>query len=124
MLAAQGVCSLAIVPIFVGPAWWGFIGFDDCREERAWPVGTVEVLKTAAGTIGAAILRRRAEAERLQLVREQSARVEAEAAQRRFAFLAEASQILAASLDYRDRRCRAWPDLVVPSLGRRVLDRL
>src|SRR6185312_11301914 len=54
----------------------------------------------AAGTLGAAILRRRAEAERLQLVREQSARVEAEAAQQRLAVLAEASQILAASLDF------------------------
>jgi PAS domain S-box-containing protein len=116
ILAAQGVCSLAIVPIFVGPAWWGFVGFDDCREERDWPIGTVEVLKTAAGTIGAAILRRRAEAERLQLVREQSARVEAEAAQRRLAFLAEASQILAVSLDF-ETTLQGVADLVVPGLA-------
>jgi signal transduction histidine kinase len=99
-LRAQGVCSLVLVPIFVGSTWWGFIGFDDCSEEHSWHTNLVEALKTAAGTLGAAIYRRGAEAERLQLVREQSARVEAEAAQRRFAFLAEASQILAASLDY------------------------
>src|SRR5207248_11765799 len=80
MLAAQGVCSLVVVPIFAGSAWWGFIGFDDCDEERSWPASAVEVLKSAAGTIGAAILRRSAEAERLQLVREQSARAQAEAA--------------------------------------------
>jgi PAS domain S-box-containing protein len=116
ILAAQGVCSLAIVPIFVGPTWWGFVGFDDCRQERAWPAGTVEVLKTAAGTLGAAILRRRAEAERLQLVREQSARVEAEAAQRRLAFLAEASQILAISLDF-ETTLQGVADLVVPGLA-------
>src|SRR5262249_31620717 len=36
MLAAQGVCSLVVVPIFVGVSWWGFVGFDDCLEERAW----------------------------------------------------------------------------------------
>jgi signal transduction histidine kinase len=116
MLAAQGVCSLVVVPIFVGSSWWGFIGFDDCNEERSWPASAVEVLKSAAGTIGAAILRRHAEAERLQLVREQSARVEAEAAQRRLGFLAEASQILAASLDY-ENSLQGVADLIVPDLA-------
>jgi signal transduction histidine kinase len=116
MLAEQGVCSLVLVPIFAGSSWWGFIGFDDCDEERSWPASAVEVLKSAAGTIGAAILRRRAEGERLQLVREQSARVEAEAAQRRLGFLAEASQILAASLDY-ENSLQGVAELVVPELA-------
>src|SRR5579859_2414964 len=116
VLAAQGICSLVVVPIFVGPVWWGFVGFDDCREERGWPAGTVEVLKTAAGTIGAAILRRRAEGERLQLVREQSARAEAEAAQRRLAFLAEASQVLALSLDF-ETTLQGVANLIVPALA-------
>ena len=116
MLAEQGVCSLVLVPIFVGSSWWGFIGFDDCDEERSWPASAVEVLKSAAGTIGAAILRRRAEGERLQLVREQSARVEAEAVQRRLGFLADASQILAASLDY-ENSLQGVADLVVPELA-------
>jgi signal transduction histidine kinase len=115
-LAAQGVCSVVVVPIFAGSAWWGFIGFDDCAEERIWPPSAVEVLKTAAGTLGAAILRRRADAERLQLVREQAARVEAEAAQRRLAFLAEASQILAASLDY-ETSLQGVADLIVSGLA-------
>ncbi|MDP9369631.1 MAG: ATP-binding protein [Chloroflexota bacterium] len=44
--------------------------------------------------------RKRVEAEQLRLVREQAARAEAEAGQRRLAFLAEASAALAASLDY------------------------
>jgi PAS domain S-box-containing protein len=116
MLAAQGVCSLVVVPIFVGSTWWGFIGFDDCAEERIWPANAVEVLKTAAGTLGAAILRRQAERERLQLVREQSARVEAEAAQRRLAFLADTSQVLAASLDY-ETSMQGVADLLVPGLA-------
>jgi PAS domain S-box-containing protein len=116
MLAEQGVCSLVLVPIFVGSSWWGFIGFDDCDEERTWPASAVEVLKSAAGTIGAAILRRRAEGERLQLVREQSARVEAEAVQRRLGFLADASQILAASLDY-ENSLQGVAELVVPELA-------
>ena len=74
------------------------------------------MLKTAAGTIGAAILRRQAEGERLQLVREQSARVEAEAAQRRLAFLAEASQVLALSLDF-ETTLQGVANLVVPALA-------
>jgi PAS domain S-box-containing protein len=44
--------------------------------------------------------RKQAEAERLQLLREQAARLEAEAAQERLSFLAEASASLASSLDY------------------------
>lgn len=44
--------------------------------------------------------RRQAEAARLELAREQAARVEAEAAQRRLEFLSEASRVLATSLDY------------------------
>jgi PAS domain S-box-containing protein len=44
--------------------------------------------------------RKQAEAERLQLLREQAARVEAEAARERLSFLAEASARLTSSLDY------------------------
>jgi PAS domain S-box-containing protein len=44
--------------------------------------------------------RKQAEAERMQLLREQAARAEAEAAQERLGFLAEASARLASSLDY------------------------
>ena len=80
------------------------------------PAAASRCSKRPLGTLGAAILRRRAEAERLQLVREQSARVEAEAAQRRLAFLADASQLLAASLDY-ERTLQDVADLVVPALA-------
>lgn len=44
--------------------------------------------------------RKRSERERAELIREQAARVEAESAQRRLAFLSEASTILSSSLDY------------------------
>jgi PAS domain S-box-containing protein len=116
VLEELGVCSTVVVPIFAGQLWWGFIAFDDCREERDWPGGAVEVLRTAAGTLGAAIERRRSDAERLQLVREQSARAEAESAQRRQTFLAEASHILASSLDY-ETTLQSLVNLVVPTLA-------
>jgi signal transduction histidine kinase len=115
-LEAEGVCSIVVVPIFAGAAWWGFIGFDDCQHERDWPAGVVEVLKTAASTLGAAIERRRAEAERLRLAAAESARSEAEAAQRRLGFLAEASRLLGGSLDY-TTTLQSVARLVVPTLA-------
>lgn len=57
LLAAQEILSLALTPIFVGQSWWGFIGYDDCLEERTWSAVVVEAFKTAARLLGAAIER-------------------------------------------------------------------
>jgi PAS domain S-box-containing protein len=61
ILAPQEIKSVAVVPIFVDQKWWGFIGFDECLEEREWTAATLEALRVAAGTLGALIERRRAE---------------------------------------------------------------
>ena len=116
VLEQHGIRSAVAVPIFVGPKWWGFIGFEERTFEREWPAGVIDVLRTAAGILGAAIERRRGEQERIELAREQSARAEAEAAQRRLAFLAEASQILASSLDY-TTTLQSVARLAVPTLA-------
>jgi PAS domain S-box-containing protein len=62
-LRKQEILSIAIVPIFVEGRWWGTIGFDECVEEREWPATEMGALKAAAGTLGAAIQRRRTEEE-------------------------------------------------------------
>src|SRR5215204_1240530 len=62
-LREQGILSILIVPIFVEGKWWGQIGFDDCSEEREWSTAEVGALGAAAGTLGAAIRRRRIEEE-------------------------------------------------------------
>jgi len=54
------------MPIFVGEAWWGFLGFDECWMRRDWSVGETEALKAAANTLGAAIGRQRAVAELIE----------------------------------------------------------
>ena len=64
-LRAEEILSIALVPIFVEGRWWGFIGFDECVEERAWSAAEVGALGAAAGTLGAAIRRRQTE-ERLR----------------------------------------------------------
>lgn len=60
-------------------------------------------------------VKRQAE-EREKLIREQAARAEAEARQERFAFLADASNVLAGSLDY-DETFRNLAALVVPRVA-------
>ena len=60
--------------------------------------------------------RKQAEAERLHLAREQAARAEAEAGQRRATFLADAGAVLASSLDYEATLGRV-ARLVTPNLA-------
>ena len=60
-LEMAGARSILVVPIFVDQEWWGYIGFDDCETEREWTQVEIDALRTAAGTIGAAVQRQRTE---------------------------------------------------------------
>ena len=33
-LEAQGILSVLVLPIYINKEFWGFVGFDDCRNER------------------------------------------------------------------------------------------
>jgi PAS domain S-box-containing protein len=68
----HGTLSFASVPIMLGETWWGFLGFDDCRQERVWSPLEIDVLKTAAALIAGAIERGRA-GEKLRLSEERYA---------------------------------------------------
>ena len=61
VLSAEGVGSVLAVPVFVGPDWWGFLGFDDAREERRWSEVEIGALRATAGALGVAIERQRTE---------------------------------------------------------------
>jgi GAF domain-containing protein len=56
-----GIKAILEVPIFVGGAEWGAIGFNDFRRERTWNSAEVDALKIAANTLGAAIKRQQDE---------------------------------------------------------------
>ncbi|MFH1610013.1 MAG: GAF domain-containing protein [Candidatus Bipolaricaulota bacterium] len=86
VLEAQGIVSIAVVPIFVVGAWWGFIGFDDCAVGQRWLAGEIAALRAAAQAIGAAIERTRIEEE----LRARQAELEG---------LYEVSVVLGATLD-------------------------
>jgi len=60
-LEEQDICSILLLPIFIGQEWWGMVGFDECLTERQWYAAEVDAAKVAVGTLGAAIQRKRTE---------------------------------------------------------------
>ena len=57
VFSSQGILSIACMPIFVDQEWWGFIGIDECKEERVWRPAEIDALRTSANILGAAIQR-------------------------------------------------------------------
>ncbi|MEX2299089.1 MAG: GAF domain-containing protein [Dongiaceae bacterium] len=57
----HGTLSFLSVPLHVDGAWWGFLGFDDCRFERPWASLEIGLLRAAASVIAGAIQRERME---------------------------------------------------------------
>jgi diguanylate cyclase (GGDEF)-like protein/PAS domain S-box-containing protein len=60
-LEREEILSMAVVPVLVGEEWWGYLGFDECLNERAWARPDIDALRAAAGTLGACIARKRTE---------------------------------------------------------------
>lgn len=59
LLAPLGIRSIILTPIFLEDSWWGFLGFDDRRQERTWSDAEIKAIRTAADMIGAAVEHRR-----------------------------------------------------------------
>jgi PAS domain S-box-containing protein len=56
-LFLQSIKSIFVAPIFIKGSFWGFIGFDDCKENRIWDDIETNVLQTLASSIGSYIER-------------------------------------------------------------------
>jgi diguanylate cyclase (GGDEF)-like protein/PAS domain S-box-containing protein len=52
VLEREGVRSTLTVPVFVHDEWWGYVGFDDCDDERVWSASEVDALRAIAGALG------------------------------------------------------------------------
>jgi PAS domain S-box-containing protein len=61
ILEPQGILSLLVLPVHVNRAWAGFIGFDNCVDEREWDQLEVSLLSAAAGAISLELEHRRSE---------------------------------------------------------------
>ena len=46
-LTAQGILSILIVPLFIDEEFWGFLGFDDCHNERCFPAEEEAILRSS-----------------------------------------------------------------------------
>ena len=55
ILNAQGIQSLLVAPIEVNGHFWGFVGFDNCRDDRPWPDHLIAIMRMLAMNLGAAI---------------------------------------------------------------------
>jgi len=67
VLEQQDIISILSMPIFVKNKWWGFIGLDECRNERVWSEAETGALETLAHNLGAAIYRKQVENELREL---------------------------------------------------------
>jgi signal transduction histidine kinase/CheY-like chemotaxis protein len=55
--SSQGILSMMIVPVFLHGEFWGFVGFNDCHQERVFGVDEETILRSASLLITNALLR-------------------------------------------------------------------
>lgn len=59
LLVAQDIKSILVLPIFLKGYFYGFIGFDDCKQEREWREDEISFLKTLTSKLTSAIEKRK-----------------------------------------------------------------
>lgn len=63
VLALQNIKSCLVLPILINDILEGFIGFDDCNEERLWTVSEVSFLHNITSNLAATIQRKNTQKE-------------------------------------------------------------
>ncbi len=61
LLQRDRILSILMVPVFIDDQLWGYIGFDDCSQERTWLISDESILVAIAASIGGAIKRQHTE---------------------------------------------------------------
>ena len=55
-LEAQNIKSILVIPIVFENRWWGFMGFDDCNQERIWEDLEKKVLNIISNSFISALM--------------------------------------------------------------------
>ncbi|HEX8700797.1 MAG TPA: PAS domain S-box protein [Myxococcaceae bacterium] len=61
VLEPQNILSIIVLPLLINGAWAGYIGFDNCVEERRWDQLEVDLLTATAGAISLELEHRQSE---------------------------------------------------------------
>ena len=56
-LVPYDICSLLVIPVFLQDTLWGFVNFDDCRQERDFSESEENILRSASLLFVSAIVR-------------------------------------------------------------------
>ncbi len=91
-LKDHGIKSILAIPIYANDLWWGFLGLDDCSNERNWTDPEISALEAMATNLGAAIHKRNMDRQMIHLnqnlekrVKERTRELEFEVAERAMA---------------------------------------
>jgi len=57
ILQSQDILSILVLPIFLDDKLYGFIGFDDCTDERVWNSTELDFLRSITSNLSSAIQR-------------------------------------------------------------------
>ncbi|WP_373494916.1 histidine kinase N-terminal 7TM domain-containing protein [Aquiflexum sp.] len=66
LLESQEIKSILLIPIYVKEYFWGYVGFDDCTNERNWSEAETALLISFADSISNAIERKNLEKSLIQ----------------------------------------------------------
>lgn len=61
ILASQGTLAIAVLPLYHYDTPLGFIGFDDCANNRKWAMEEIRLLRNVASVVSSLVNRRNAE---------------------------------------------------------------
>jgi signal transduction histidine kinase/CheY-like chemotaxis protein len=51
VLESQDILSILMIPIYKNDFFWGYVGFDDCTNERIWSEAEISILSTFANAV-------------------------------------------------------------------------
>ncbi|MGE5354236.1 MAG: ATP-binding protein [Acidobacteriota bacterium] len=58
ILKPQNIKSILVYPLYVSAMFYGFIGFDECVENKTWPIDETELLRAVSSILSNAFERR------------------------------------------------------------------